>query len=123
MTAPEDTQQLFVRERFGIVIDLNCLRMISYLFVGRVRRRSSRIADAGTDHAFKKPEPGIRSPKSAKCKGRGLKNLRSAFIQRRPKSCVRLLLGEEQCKKKQRLQYSHLSHLQILCFIHYDTLF
>jgi len=112
MTTPEDIQQIFVRKRLWIVIDLQSLRMISYILVRRVRRRSSRVADAGADHAFKKPEPGIRPPKSAKSKGRGLKNLRSFGIQRRPGNGIRLLRGEKQRERKQHTQYSHLFHLR-----------
>jgi hypothetical protein len=45
--------------------------VIAKIMISRTLFRSSRISHPGAHHAFQDPEPGVRTPKSPHCKGRG----------------------------------------------------
>ncbi len=52
-----------------IKIKLDSLAMVSQAVVSGVLFCTSSVADASADYTFKTPEPGVRSPESAKSEG------------------------------------------------------
>ncbi len=112
VAGPENIQQLRVGYYLRVEIDLKSLRMIADILIGRIRRCSPRIADARAEDAFKKPEPGIRPPESAKGERRGLDGPRDFVVQRRPYGRERPRPAEQSNEKNdQHSGNFHLSHL------------
>ena len=86
--------------------------MIADFLIRRIRRSSPGIADARTENALKKPEPGVRPPESAKGERRGLDSLRDFVVQRRPYGRERPHPAEQSNEKNdQHSGNFHLSHL------------
>lgn len=70
---PEKGQQSFVGNDFRVKIDLDRLRMVAQVIVGRIRMGAPGVADTCPVNPFQAPEPGVRTPESAQGKGCGLK--------------------------------------------------
>ena len=71
MGFPEKIQKPAVRDDCRVKVDLDRLRMISNVMVGRIRVGAPRVADARAEYPIEAPEPGVRAPESAKGKGGG----------------------------------------------------
>ena len=85
MGFPEKIQKPAVRDDCRVKVDLDRLRMISNVMVGRIRVGAPRVADARAEYPIEAPEPGVRAPESAKGKGGGLKKPVSfAFVCHAP---------------------------------------
>ena len=72
---PKDLQKFIVGNDFWIEIHLKGFRMIAERSVARIGLGAAGISDAGSDHAFETPEPGVVSPESPKAESGGLKYL------------------------------------------------
>lgn len=69
MTSPEGPEQIAVRYLRGIVVDLDGLGMVAESMVGGVLFFPACVPHARPDNASQAPEPGVRAPESAHCKG------------------------------------------------------
>jgi len=72
VAAPEDVEQLLVRDDARVEVDLDRFGVVAEVLVGRGVGRAAGIADARADDAGDAPEPGVGSPESAEGEGRGL---------------------------------------------------
>jgi hypothetical protein len=70
MAAPEDIQELLVRDPGRIIINLNCLGMIPEVVICGFFCGTTRIADAGSNDTIDASKLGIWTPESAQGKGR-----------------------------------------------------
>jgi hypothetical protein len=64
VSGPEHVEQLRVRDDFGIVVDLDRLRIIPDSLVGRILSGASGVSDPGPNDPGQLPKLGIRSPES-----------------------------------------------------------
>ena len=71
MAGEEECEQLAVRDEARVVVELYRLGMVPEVVVGRPRRGAAGVADTRADDTVQTPEPGIRSPESAKGEGGG----------------------------------------------------
>ncbi len=94
MAVPEGIQQSFIGDPGRIVINLNCFGVIPKIVVGRVLSCSPGISNTGTNDTRDTPEPGVRPPESAQCKGCrfGLERCR-AINGREYRSGLRICFG------------------------------
>lgn len=69
MVLPEDIEELLVRDPAGVVDDLNRLRVVAEIVIGRVLLGAACVAYQGRKDTVDLPEPGIRSPESAQAEG------------------------------------------------------
>lgn len=84
MRLPEDVQEDRVGNHFRVEIDLDRFCMIPYVVVGWIRLRAARIANTRSHHPLKAPEPGVRTPESAKRKGGRFQKTIVCFFVHRP---------------------------------------
>ena len=70
MAAPEDIQELLVRDPGGIIVNLDCLGMIAEVVIRWVYCGTTRIANAGSNDTIDASKLGIWAPESAQGKGR-----------------------------------------------------
>jgi hypothetical protein len=68
----EQLDQLRVRPARRVDVELEALRVIFQVVVGREALAASAIADPGAPDSVETPEPGIRGPESAQRERRGL---------------------------------------------------
>ena len=68
MAIPERVQQFFIRDLGWIKVNLNRFSVIAQIVIGGVLLRSPCIPNTGTNDTRDTPEPGVRSPESAKRK-------------------------------------------------------
>jgi hypothetical protein len=66
---PESLEQFFIRDPGRVVVNLNRLRVIAKIVIGRVLFCPPCVPDTGANDTRDTPEPGVRSPESAKSKG------------------------------------------------------
>jgi len=83
MAFPENIQQLLVCYPCRVKIDLDRFGMIAEAAVCRRVFGAAAVADACPDNALHAPEPGVRSPESAKTEGCGLEVRRYFSVQER----------------------------------------
>lgn len=69
MTLPEDVEQLFVGDDFGVEVDLDGFGVVSDALIGRVFSFAPRVTNASADDAREAPKLGVRAPESAEGKG------------------------------------------------------
>ncbi len=69
MAIPERVQQFFIRDPSWIEVNLNRFSVIAQIVISGVLFRSPCIPDTGANDTSDTPEPGVRSPESAKSKG------------------------------------------------------
>jgi hypothetical protein len=69
VASPEDIQQQLVGYSCRVVINLDRFGMIAEAAVCRRGFGAAAVADACSNNALYAPEPGVRSPESAKPEG------------------------------------------------------
>ena len=67
---PKNIQELLIRDASRVIFYLYALGMVAKVVVRWVLLSSSCIAHPGSEYSWYAPEPGVRTPESAKGKGR-----------------------------------------------------
>ena len=69
VAAPEHGQELAVGDTSRVVVNLDCLGVVTEVLISWVPGGAAGVSHAGADYAIETPEPGVRTPESAKGKG------------------------------------------------------
>lgn len=88
VAAPKDLQKFIVGNDFRIEIHLKGFRMIAERSVSGIGLGAAGVSDAGSDHAFQAPEPGVVPPESPKAESGGLKYQGLRYVNRRYRTNV-----------------------------------
>ncbi len=72
MALPENIKQLAITDATWIIVNLDCLGMVTHFFIRWSAHSTSSISNTRPNHALNYPELGFDAPKSAQAKGRGL---------------------------------------------------
>jgi len=71
MASPENIKQLVIADAIRIIVNLDCLSMVTHIVISRSLHLTARISNTCPNHALDYPELGFDAPKSAQPKGSG----------------------------------------------------
>ena len=80
---PENIKQLAIADAIRVIVNLDCLGMVTHLGVGWSVYLTASVSNTCSNHALDNPELGFDAPKSAQTKGRSFDYRWHPFINGR----------------------------------------